>query len=99
MNVLATGSVIQMGDAAGAFRIDEAGGSFACKEIYLRPTNGRADDQVRRNHATQYFSYPGYDFDGCVVKRPLATSPMRMSSRHNGPGSASNCPAAGLIFL
>jgi hypothetical protein len=46
-----------------AFRIDEAGGSFACEGIYLRPTNGRADDQVRRNHATQYFSYPGYDFD------------------------------------
>jgi hypothetical protein len=46
-----------------AFRIDEAGGSFACEGIYLRPTNGRADDQVRRNHTTQYFSYPGYDFD------------------------------------
>jgi hypothetical protein len=36
---------------------------FACEGIYLRPTNGRADDQVRRNHATQYFPYPGYDFD------------------------------------
>ena len=46
-----------------AFRIDEAGGSFACEGIYIRPTNGRADDQVRRNHSTQYFSYPGYDFD------------------------------------
>ena len=22
--------------------------------FYLRPTNGRADDQVRRNHTTQY---------------------------------------------
>lgn len=31
--------------------------------IYLRPTNGRADDQVRRNHATQYAAYPGFDFD------------------------------------
>jgi hypothetical protein len=51
------------GFAGLAFRIDEAGGSFACEGIYLRPTNGRADDQVRRNHATQYFSYPGYDFD------------------------------------
>jgi hypothetical protein len=46
-----------------AFRIDEAGSSFACEGIYIRPTNGRADDQVRRNHSTQYFSYPGYDFD------------------------------------
>ena len=46
-----------------AFRIDAEGGSFACEGLYIRPTNGRAEDQVRRNHATQYFSYPGYDFD------------------------------------
>jgi hypothetical protein len=46
-----------------AFRIDAAGGSFACEGFYIRPTNGRAADQVRRNHATQYFAYPGYDFD------------------------------------
>lgn len=44
-----------------AFRIDNE--SFACEGIYVRPTNGRADDQVRRNRSTQYFSYPGYDFD------------------------------------
>jgi hypothetical protein len=31
--------------------------------IYLRPTNGRADDQVRRNHSTQYGSSPGFDYD------------------------------------
>jgi hypothetical protein len=30
--------------------------------IYLRPTNGRADDQVRRNHSTQYTSFPDFDF-------------------------------------
>jgi hypothetical protein len=30
--------------------------------IYLRPTNGRADDQVRRNHSTQYGSHPEFDF-------------------------------------
>jgi len=46
-----------------AFRIDAQGGSFAYEGIYVRPTNGRAEDQVRRNHSTQYFSYPGYDFD------------------------------------
>jgi hypothetical protein len=44
------------------FRVQTADGSYACEGIYLRPTNGRADDQVRRNHSTQYFSYPGYDF-------------------------------------
>lgn len=26
--------------------------------FYLRPTNGRADDQERRNHAAQYVSHP-----------------------------------------
>lgn len=31
--------------------------------IYLRPTNGRAEDQVRRNHSTQYGAHPGFDFD------------------------------------
>src|SRR3954452_11050339 len=30
--------------------------------IYLRPTNGRAEDQVRRNHSTQYGSHPEFDF-------------------------------------
>jgi len=30
--------------------------------IYLRPTNGRADDQVRRNHSTQYSSHPDFNF-------------------------------------
>lgn len=28
--------------------------------FYIRPTNGRADDQVRRNHSTQYVSHPGF---------------------------------------
>jgi len=26
--------------------------------VYIRPTNGRADDQQRRNHSTQYASFP-----------------------------------------
>jgi len=30
--------------------------------VYLRPTNGRADDQVRRNHSTQYSSHPDFSF-------------------------------------
>lgn len=44
------------------FRVGTTDGSYACEGIYLLPTNGRAEDQVRRNHSTQYFSYPGYDF-------------------------------------
>jgi hypothetical protein len=41
-----------------AFRLRD--GRF--EYFYLRPTNGRADDQVRRNHSTQYGSHPDYDF-------------------------------------
>jgi hypothetical protein len=43
-----------------AFRVK---GDGRYEYIYLRPTNGRADDQVRRNHTTQYSSYPDFDFD------------------------------------
>ena len=44
-----------------AFHIDEQNSKF--ESIYLRPTNGRAEDQLRRNHSIQYFSYPDYKFD------------------------------------
>jgi hypothetical protein len=44
-----------------AFRINKDNSKF--ESIYIRPTNGRADDQLRRNHSTQYFSYPDYKFD------------------------------------
>lgn len=30
------------------------------ESFYLRPTNGRADDQVRRNHSVQYESLPDF---------------------------------------
>jgi hypothetical protein len=42
-----------------AFRL-QADGRY--EYIYLRPTNGRADDQIRRNHSTQYSSHPDFDF-------------------------------------
>lgn len=41
-----------------AFRVSEDASSFEC--IYLRPTNGRSDDQERRNHSTQYISFPAH---------------------------------------
>lgn len=41
------------------FRINEENpGNYEC--FYLRPTNARADNQVRRNHSTQYVSHPEY---------------------------------------
>lgn len=39
-----------------AFRINEDNSRY--ESIYIRPTNGRADDQVRRNHSIQYYAYP-----------------------------------------
>ena len=43
-----------------AFRINEDNSKFEC--IYIRPTNARADDQIRRNHSIQYFSFPDFPF-------------------------------------
>ena len=48
-----------------AFRINDSNSQFEC--IYIRPTNGRADDQVRRNHSIQYFSFPDYKFDTIIT--------------------------------
>jgi len=44
-----------------AFRINDSNTRFEC--IYLRPVNARVEDQVRRNHSIQYYSYPDYKFD------------------------------------
>jgi hypothetical protein len=41
-----------------AFRVQEDAARF--EYFYLRPTNGRAEDQLRRNHATQYASHPDF---------------------------------------
>lgn len=41
-----------------AFRIADDVSSY--EAVYLRPTNGRADDQIRRNHSVQYVSFPDY---------------------------------------
>ena len=51
-----------------AFRIDSSNSKYEC--IYLRPTNGRADDQVRRNHSVQYVSAPEYKFDRLRKESP-----------------------------
>jgi hypothetical protein len=41
-----------------AFRVAPDAAKYEC--LYVRPTNGRADDQVRRNHSTQYISFPNF---------------------------------------
>ena len=51
-----------------AFRILPDLSKFEC--MYLRPTNGRAEQQLRRNRATQYFSYPDWKFDRLRTEVP-----------------------------
>lgn len=51
-----------------AFRIGPDNKHF--ESVYIRPTNGRAMDQVRRNHSIQYFSYPDYKFDRLRQESP-----------------------------
>ena len=41
-----------------AFRLQEDLKTYDA--FYLRPTNGRAEDQERRNHAAQYISHPDW---------------------------------------
>ena len=38
--------------------------------FYLRPTNGRAEDQERRNHATQYISHPDWTWSRMRQETP-----------------------------
>lgn len=64
LNVLSKLTENAVGAARGfigiAFRINDDNSKFEC--IYLRPTNARAEDQLRRNHSIQYFSFPDYNF-------------------------------------
>jgi hypothetical protein len=38
--------------------------------FYLRPTNGRANDQLRRNHSAQYVSHPAYTWNRLRQESP-----------------------------
>jgi 3-keto-disaccharide hydrolase len=44
-----------------AFRLQNDMRSYDA--FYIRPTNGRAEDQERRNHAAQYISHPEWPWD------------------------------------
>ena len=50
-----------------AFRV---AGDKAFECFYLRPTNGRAEDQVRRNHSAQYISPPEYPWQRLRKETP-----------------------------
>ena len=51
-----------------AFRINDSNTKY--ESIYLRPVNARVNDQVRRNHSIQYYSYPDYKFDRLRKESP-----------------------------
>lgn len=51
-----------------AFRVSKD--TSKMEVFYIRPTNGRANDQVRRNHSTQYISLPGYPWDKLREETP-----------------------------
>jgi hypothetical protein len=51
-----------------AFRAAADASTFEC--FYLRPTNPRSDDQVRRNHSVQYISIPGFPWQLLREKFP-----------------------------
>ena len=51
-----------------AFRVQPRHEKYEC--FYIRPTNGRAEDQLRRNHSTQYISYPDYPWNKLRDQNP-----------------------------
>jgi Concanavalin A-like lectin/glucanases superfamily len=56
---MSTASTTARGFIGLAFRVRMAD-SVRYECFYIRPTNGRAEDQLRRNHSTQYISHPKY---------------------------------------
>ncbi|MGZ4780225.1 MAG: family 16 glycoside hydrolase [Thermoanaerobaculia bacterium] len=51
-----------------AFRVQPDNEHYEC--FYLRPTNGRADDQLRRNHSVQYVSEPEWPWERLRKEMP-----------------------------
>ncbi len=56
------------GFVGAAFRTNADGSKYEC--FYIRPTNGRAEDQLRRNHSTQYISFPDYEWNRLRTETP-----------------------------
>lgn len=51
-----------------AFRVAGSGSQYEC--IYLRPKNGRSEDQLQRNHSVQYISVPGFPWEMLRSQHP-----------------------------
>lgn len=48
--------------------------------LHIRPTNGRADDQLRRNHSTQYFSFQDHEWNWLRQEKPEKYESYEVSS-------------------
>jgi hypothetical protein len=70
-----------------AFRVQRDASAF--EAFFLRPTNSRAEDQLRRNHSTQYMSHPDFPwfrlreespglYESYVDLSPGAWTPIRI---------------------
>jgi len=72
-----------------AFRLADAGSQYEC--IYLRPKNGRSEDQVQRN--TQHNTFPFLDSLGknSAQNTQANTSPMLIWCLANGRKSGYRC--------
>ena len=51
-----------------AFRVQDHGSRY--EAFYLRMTNGRADDQLQRNHSAQYVSHPDFPWKRLREEEP-----------------------------
>jgi hypothetical protein len=51
-----------------AFRVQKDQSKFGA--FYLRPSNSRSEDQVRRNHTLQYFCFPDYPYSRLRSEEP-----------------------------
>jgi hypothetical protein len=51
-----------------AFRVAPDGAKYEC--FYLRPKNGRSEDQTQRNHSTQYISVPDFPWQRLRSETP-----------------------------
>jgi hypothetical protein len=52
-----------------AFRINEENYNYNC--FYLWPENGRADDQLQRNHTVQYIASPDFEWSKLRTETPV----------------------------
>ena len=67
-DVIPGSSEASRGFTGMAFRVAPASLKYEC--FYVRPLNGRSQDQLQRNHSTQYISYPEFPWQRLREETP-----------------------------